>query len=389
MPTVKYTLQLDRLTLSLSLNSENSFSFTYIQKTYLQTGNNYSLSNNISLRKTTKRLDKYFLHSFEVWIENKRIGTLHTDSRLPQADNVGKLEFSNYIFYSKPGFLYYLQRLQAVGLYVKTISYCEIALDIQLQKPLLPRLSHIERHSTLDTLNPNPKYRPLRVKTTCSKLNNGSEYVFGNKATGKTIAVYDKTQQLEDEGNKEYITDYHEAHGLDITKTIERVEARIISTWFAKNELAISEIDLSQPETLKTLFIKALGDSFKFVDINTPEKPKRNAQGNYTLPTKDLLSLSFLQSQPVELTKSWKVGEESDLSDNRKRIAYRALVDAFISQGTPEAKASMSHFSASQNPPKKTTWAHLTSRYAMQFEGIPTPDSNARIDSLNALLPPI
>lgn len=383
MITPKYTLQIDRLTVSLSLNTENAFNFQYVQKNYLLTGNSYSLLKGIELRKTIKKLDKYYTNSFEVWIENSRIGTLHTDSRLPQTDKVVKFELSNYVFYSKPSFTHYLSKLQQVGLYVKSISYCEIVLDTQLLKPLLPRLSRYERYSTLDSANPNPKYRPLRAKTVCHKLHNGKEYIFGDTGNGRAIAVYNKSREIEENSEKEYITQFHQAHGLNTSQPVERIEARIGNKWLVANNLAIDENDLANPGTLCTLFIKAVGDSFKYTDINNP-KAKRNAQGNYNLAYTDLLPLSFIQAKPVKLTERWKVGNEIEMSDSRKRTTYRALIDAYISQGTAEALASLNYFQASQKPPKKTTWQHLTSSYAMKFDGIPTADSKARIVTLIA-----
>ncbi len=388
-----HVLSLDRLSLHLQLNSGHPFNFEYIRLNYAFKGNSYRISPQVVIRKLATSQERNYQHSFTVWVENVNIGTLSTDHTLPTATVPVKFEFENAVFYQKPGFVYYLDTLAAAGL-VETPgnpSYFEIPLDIQLRKPLLPRLSHMERHSTLDEHNPRPKFRPLRKKSHCSKLDNGSMYAFGrgvHKAdgTGKQVVVYNKTNANKAQ-EKPYIDVYHVANGLAPHIDTERVEAKVTARWLAANNIQITARDLANPEVLKTLFLRAVGDVFRFIECKPKKKPKRNAQGNYPQPITDLLPLSWLQASPVTLpTKPRTATTTAEISDNRKRTTHKVLVTQYVAAGTPETAATLLQFEAITTPPQGYTWPQLRHRYALNFDGAPTPENSTRITQINALL---
>jgi hypothetical protein len=319
-----------------------------------------------------------------------KIGTLSTDSTLPRPTAPVKFEFANAVFYQQPGFVHYLDMLAGVGLVEvdQNPSYFEIPCDVQLRKPLLPRLSHMERNSTLDEYNPRPKFRPLRHRLHVSKLANGTQYTFGlgvhtPNGDGKQVVVYNKTQANAAQG-KEYIDEFHHRNGLAAHVDVERIEAKITARWLAAKKNRISARDLAKPEVLKSLFVKAVGDAFKFVECKPTRKPKRNAQGNYPPPVTDLLPLAFLQAQALQLLAKPTTTAPAEISDYRKRITHKVLVTQYVAAGTAETAAVLTAFESTTTAPVGTTWPQLRSKYAQEFNDIPTPENSARITQLAA-----
>lgn len=387
-----HVLSLDRLSLHFRLNSGLPFTFEYIRLNYAFKGNSYVLSPQVVIRKLPTSQERFYLHSFAVWAENVLIGTLSTDTTLPTPTAPVKFEYDNKVFYSGPGFVHYLTLLEAVGFAeVGNPSYFEIPLDIQLRKPLLPRLSHMERHSTLDIHNPRPRFRPLRKKSHCSKLDNGSMYAFGHgvhkaTGTGKQVVVYNKTEANKAQ-EKGYIDVYHQSNGLAPHIDTERIEAKITARWLAANNIQLTARDLANPEVLKTLFLRAVADVFKFIECKPSKKPRRNAQGNYPQPITDLLPLSWLQASPVTLPARPQTTTTTALiSDNRKRTTHKVLVTQYVAGGTAETAATLLSFEAATTAPQGDTWPQLRTRYALEYPDNPTPENSHRITQIGALL---
>ena len=386
-----YVLSAENISTHLTLTTGEIFNHHFITSNYEFSGNSYSLSPKIEIRPTPLCHEKHYVHSFEVWINRVNVGLLSTDCVLPQANPCAKLTFANAICYSTPGILFYIERLKEESDLIPAgnPSYFELPLDIQLRKPLMPRISEMERHSTLDKENQNPKFRPLRCKTVCSKLHNGTEYTFGHpakslKGTGKQIAIYRKSDGTADKGHKkQHITDRHAVNGLDLSKSVERIEPRISARWLADKGITVTLADLINPEALKLLFIAAVGDAFKFLEVTPKKKAKRNAQGNYQHEITDLFPTDFLQCKTVVFPKKEKTSKENEIP---KRIMHKTLVHQFVRYGTLDTAAALQSFEVINTPPAGTNWPKLRHRYAYQFPGAPTPENNYRITFINALL---
>ena len=294
-----------------------------------------------------------------------------------------KFEFDNWVHYCQPGIEYYVNLLNDIDLWIETISYFEIAFDFQLLKALLFRISNIERNSTLDELNPNPKFRPLTKVKSFNKLHNGTMYTIGASAlssngNGKQLCFYNKTNELADKRAagkpKEHITEFHTANGLDESKDVERLEAKISNRWLTANNISLAIHDLANPEVLKTLLIKAVGELLKFKDIKSGSY---DSNRNYKNKIIDLLPLESLQAQPVTLPS--RNTSTNLTSDNKKRVTLKTLVTQFVESGKMETAAAIRHFTESNTPPKNATWDDLKTRYALSYEGRPTDESKDRI----------
>lgn len=385
----KYIITLDKLIVSLKINDSETFNYNYIQDNYKYRGNTYTLSPQLELRKNNHHQEPYYLNSFDLWAEGDKIGQLHTDCTRPQVLETVKFQFENWIHYTGRGFTYYLNLLSDIDLWVETISYFEVAFDAHFLRPLMPRLSNIERHSTMDEYNPFPKYKPLS-KVLISKLHNGSQYVFGKSATsssGKQIAVYNKTKQLGDlkgKGKaKDHITAFHAANGFNMEKDIERIEARISNAWLVANGVSITAEDLVNPSILLTLFLKAVADVLKFRNMQAHGGYDTNR--NYKPKVIDLLPLQALKAHAVELPQRLAT-TASGISDSKKRITLKTLVHQFVATGNAETAAAIRHFRNTNTAPKNADWDMLIGRYAQSYDGNPTAESKERIAQIHSLL---
>ena len=106
-----YVLSIEKLSTHLTLTTGEIFNHHFITSNYAYNGNSYTLSPKISIRKNDLCHEKYYQHSFDVWINGQNVGLLSTDCTLPQANPAAKLTFTNEVFYSTPGFLFYVDRL--------------------------------------------------------------------------------------------------------------------------------------------------------------------------------------------------------------------------------------------------------------------------------------
>jgi hypothetical protein len=59
-------------------------------------------------------------------------------------------------------------------------------------------------------------------------------------------------------------------------------------------------------------------------------------------------------------------------------------VTQYVAAGTAETAAVLTAFESTTTAPVGTTWPQLRSKYAQEFNDIPTPENSARITQLAA-----
>jgi hypothetical protein len=372
-------LTIDKLVLQLEFNNPyETFNYEWIQNNYKVNGNCFGINSDVQLRKIPK-LEKYYLNAFAVWVGDYYVADLSTDCRqIGQKESI-KLAFKNEVFYTKPSWKFYLNKIEmALQLSFKSITILEIANDTQLDNPILPRLCSVHKQSIFLKYN-NPaeiKYAPLEGRQSCSVLNNGATYVFGNgltgkNSTGKQVIVYDKTAEIKESSEKGYILDYYTLNGIDITKSVERIEVKLASKYLKK--FLISPSDLVSNSFLEQLFVTAIGSTFKFRDLT---KTVYDANRNKKTESFSLIDFDGFNSSPLYLLPIYSNQNERDIP---KRQTAKFTLYQYIKFGRKQDLEHLQHLK-NLNAPKNCTWHTLFQRYAKDYEGRMTEDIVQRIN---------
>jgi len=371
-----YLLTIDSLSLQLESLSPSPFSFKYVTENFPLVGNAYFISSRLQLRKA-QILDKYYLHVFDVIVDSYKVATLGTDCRQYGNAASNMLAFENEVFYTSPGWFYFLRTVeQDLQLRYKSVSNMEIAFDFQRTVRLLPELCHIYRYSSYLKHNAEVHYAPLDGKTSCTP-HHGKLYAFGKGvktkgATGKQIAVYNKTDEIEENRHKPYILVYWAANGFDTTQPVERVESKLAAKWL--NKYLIFPSDLDSVAFLGSLFLEAVGKTFTFRKLN-----EVTYDANRNKKTAQVTLIEFPPFDTQTLYKLPKNESRCD-SDTRNRSEAKNLVLRFIDKGAEQDWLQLEHLRQSVKSPDNSNWTTLFRRYAQQFEGRTTPDRMARVE---------
>lgn len=356
--------------------SELLFNSIYVNNHFDYKGNAYIVNNSLQLRKINA-LDKFYGTLYAVWIDGRHVATLSTDCRLStQADSI-KLSFENEVFYTAPGWRHYLNIIeQQLPLAFQSVSYMETAFDFQAEQLLRPRLWYIYQHSTFVADNTTILYAPLRGRQTCS-LHHGKTYTFGSKKDGKQIEVYNKSEEIAEKNFvKQYILDYWQANGFDMSQPVERIEAKLGSKYFArqKDECPPGPSDL-EGTGLANIFKKAVGDTFTFRKLT---ETTFDANRNKKTATVSLIEFPQFLIQPRPAPYAWK--EERNESEYRNRSEVKNVIHRYIRYGRSEDLTQLDYISKRVKAPKAIEWQHLFRRYAQQYEGSTIPDQMARVE---------
>lgn len=355
--------------------SEARFDSKYVAEHYPYKGNAYVVNNTLQLRKLD--YETHYLNKYSVWIEGRHVADISTDCRRASQAQSIKLSFKNNVFYTLPGWAFYLDIIeQCLPLGFQLVSYVEVAFHFQTAEPLRPRMWHIYSQSTFVKDVKNPLYAPLRGMQTCS-LHYGESYTFGSKKDGKQIAVYNKTQEIAENGyEKQYILDCLAANGFDMGADVEKIEAKLGGKYFArqKDECPPAPSDL-HGATLWHIFKKALGDTLTFRKLT---EHTFDANRNRKTATVTLFELPDEVTQPRPAPYAWR--EERDESEHRNRIEAKNAVTRFIRHGRPEDLTQLDYLRKHVKAPKGTDWKYLLNRYAQDYTGAPSVDSRARIE---------
>jgi hypothetical protein len=137
-------LTIDKVILQIAFNQQlEQFNKDYILNYYRVKGNSFVVNSEIQLVKT-QRLEKYYLHTYAIYYNDSQVATLSTDCRQHgQRDSI-KLQLSNYLFYTTPGWYYYYEKIiQALDMRLKSISLIELALDTQNNESLLYSINSV------------------------------------------------------------------------------------------------------------------------------------------------------------------------------------------------------------------------------------------------------
>jgi uncharacterized protein (UPF0297 family) len=395
----KYTITIDKLILSLKpLNEE--FNSQFINSFYKPSGNTFIVNNQLQLKISSKP-ELNFHHSYEVWVLGHYIADLATDCKLPGQKQLLKLRFKNYVFYTSPGWHYYLRIIEtSLNIIYQSVSSIEIATDCQLKQPLLPRLCKVYRYSSCIAHNTEIKYKPVN-KIAVGLLPGGTTYIFGTKDSGKQIAVYDKVEEIKD-SKKYYITTYYAANGFDMSKTVERIEVRLQAKWLNKratsklqqqtqteleeygplsnpkleyDRLVITSDYLNSKKGLQQLFLAAVGTAFVFQDL---EKTCFDKNRNLKSEQFSLLDFDF----SIETLATLPTVEASSEKEMSKRITAKTIIQRYIESGQPADAAYIAHL-RTKKPPINTTWDKLFKRYATDVPFYLTKEIEERINEFN------
>lgn len=365
------------MTLQVLTTNVELFNYKYIAENYKTQGNVFEVDATVHLRKT-KKIEKNYLHSFAVWVGGVHVANLSTDCRLPGQESSIKLQITNQVFYTLPGWLHYVRIIEHhMPLCFKSVSYLEIAYDFQASSPLLPALCWVYRYSSFIEKNTEIKFGPIDGRLKCS-LQYGKEYTFGGGAkksngTGKQIAVYDKSAQIAETGTKEYISECYRKNGFDMSIPVERIETRLGEKYLGK--IFITLDGLNNAEKLGQIFKAAVGNTFVFREVT---KSFYDANRNKKTPTVTLIEFPELSSAPLYLLP---VGDNmKENNDHSNRITAKTILHQYVAFGSEQDLQQLQHFAQTVKAPRNTTWAQLFNRYAQAYEGSPTPDRNARID---------
>ena len=377
---MKTTIIIDSLVLNLDC-THHTFNLAFID-TLPRSGSAYCFGDNCYLRLSSDRIEKYYHHSFDVWIGGKKVGNLNTDGRMPKQSDLIAFKFSNWVFYSAPGWYHYYEILNnSLGLYAKSINYLELAHDRNAE--LRKQLSKIYHCSTLDKLNEEAIYSPALSRIKFSLLGNGTMYVFGEargkKGCGKQVVVYDKGEEIE-ASKKYYIALWHHANGLDTAQLIERIEARFTNKYLGKLQIGIT--DLLNPETLLRLFKMAVTNVFSFKDLRQKKYTKhRNEKATFI----HLFDAEALTTAPPIQLKEVTLRDDSD---NRNRSALKTAVNDYLKSGKPQTSEYIRQFVSEKQAPKGRTWLELITRYSNQYSGKPSPEVATRQAGILDVLKP-
>ncbi len=322
------------------------------------------------------KLEKYYLHCFAVWFGEKHVATLSTDCR--QAGQAGsiKLTFENEVFYTSPGWYYYLRELeQHLPLSFKSISCLDIAADFQSDS-LLPELCRIYRYSSFIDENTEIEYAPLVGKLGCT-LRHGKQYEFGTSVTkrgsnGKQVAVYNKTLEIEEISHKQYILDYYAAQGFDTTKPVVRVEVRLTAAYLSK--LPIDDVTLNRLDGLASIFRQAVGNTFAFRKV---KETYFDASRNKKTATFTLIDFAELDAEP--LAKTLPVIAYKENNDVCNRIEAKNAMMRWIHNGDAQDLAQLLYIEKNVPAPKSSTWRTCFTRFASAYDRNVTEDRASRM----------
>ncbi|SDY26983.1 hypothetical protein [Hymenobacter psychrophilus] len=380
---------MDALTLSLENDAQTpTLTAAFIKSQYLLIGKNYRLADDLTLQPISLSRQPgsgTFRYGFTVYADEQEIGTLRTDPKGVCAEEAGLISFTfaNWLFYTRTGWYhYYLLLRDTLGLQLRCISYCEIALDFNVE--LLKLVDGVFHDSSLAKRRDEaPRYRAVLPQLTAKTSGYGG-YEFGKPArgprgNGKQVVGYDKTQEIEKNG-KHYITEWHRLNGLNTACTVERWEVRLANHWLRL--FNVMPEDLSSPEKLVTIYAHAMRDVLSFRDL---EQPQRDKHRNLQYATVCLLNVDDLT--PQDLQKVVR-GVQQDQRKLKKRGALREAVHTWIETGSETTAAYVREF-IQQPPPKGTTWPHLIEAYALDYKGYPYTGVAQRTKAVSHLYVPM
>ena len=380
----EYTLTIDRIILNLvPLRNEFEFNYSFIRQ-YPQQQDYYLISEVISLKKNSKRIEKNFLHTFSIYVDGVQVGELSTDSRIYNGSELIKLSFLNPIYYTFDWYNLYLTVAEALDLKLYNVSYVEIAYD---GYDLHNRYKDLYLNSTICN---QYDYKPTNT-ISISSLHNHSEFVTGSRNTGKAIAIYNKSLDIQD-NNKGYIAMYHSLNGLDTSRQIDRVELRLKNDYIKKYNIRLE--DLTTQAGLEAIFKLFTQDSLSFFDLNSKYY---DSNRNKKYKQVDLIDYSLFNGK--EFTKV-DVKASTESSNRAIKNAYKRLLYNYIDTGKHEYYNALEVFISSPEnyltstpfesffgcmdlaDTNKTEYRELTIKYIKQYDYAPTPEILHRLETM-------
>jgi hypothetical protein len=366
--TALYVLTLDSLTLSLEINPQaDLFNLAFIKTNYPLIGKNYRVAQGLTLQPVPRpKGTQTFRHRFIVYADGQEIGTLSTDPKGVCAELSGLVSFTfaNPVFYTGAGWYQHHKTLcRVLKLHVRCITYCEIALDSNASR--LKPLDDIFHDCTLaKRRGTTPRYKAVLPRLTAQPDGYGG-YRFGKPArgprgNGKQVVAYDKTEEIQKNG-KQYITDWHEANGLDPT-AVERWEVRYANKWLHSFNVTVEDLD--NPTKLVEIYAHGMRD---VVTFNDTHQPYHDTHRNLKFARLSLLDVDKITPQRL---KKIERGVQEDPRKLKERGALKVAVCNWIETRSPGTADYIREF-IQQSPPRGKTWPELIEQYANSYLGVP------------------
>ena len=159
--------------------------------------------------------------------DKKKIGTIAWDARLPIHKGTMSYKIENWLFYDDYNigtcFTDCANCLAvALGADVLNISRLDIAIDGVDFHPLLEGLLHGSKYLHKGT-------KSISRKDVCPYTNQLQYFYVGNREGAKSCVYYNKSREIREKSNKQYIVEHWKQNGFDTEKDVWRFEIRLTS----------------------------------------------------------------------------------------------------------------------------------------------------------------
>jgi hypothetical protein len=347
----KYAISIDRIRINAEARDQNEvFNFSSLEDKYkINKGGIYNI-NNIFFLKLRKKSEGNYRYTLDLSFDGKKIGKLSLDNYSNQYNHLVKLEFLNDVHYSiGKGWYWYFEKIcKALSLKLHNISYLEIALDLP---DVFDRFEYLHLNSTMCKRKLYKHNGRIKLNVLC----NYREYIVGMKSTGKWIAIYNKTKEIE-ANDKIYITEFHKLKGLDTNKQIDRIELRMDNRWLKKYNITIEM--LVNEEGLCSIFKEYTKDSLSFSDLAAKQYDKHR---NVKYERIDLLDYSIFDSKPLdkpERKQKVTVGKSNRSTTN----AFKHHLYTYLAEGRKDDVENLRDFIS-----RETNWIIGYHAYSSHF----------------------
>jgi hypothetical protein len=211
-----------------------------------KTVKDYELTEDIWLVRNTIHKSAHFENIWNVYLFGEIFGELKTDTRAPKIFDLDAMHFkmSNHRLYTEDWLTDFRHFVIGLGCKVKSISQLDIAIDgIGAKK---------YKDTFLQSRDPKCNVH-LKGKTFITTSGSGKEttsLMVGKRGSDKYARLYNKTKEINDHSNKNYISQVWTNSGLKQAEDTYRFEV-VLKSKLLKN---YDVWKLDQPEYLASIF---------------------------------------------------------------------------------------------------------------------------------------
>lgn len=177
-----------------------------------------TISNDIHLMLDESMNSRFFKHTYDLYIHGEKYGTIRTVPRASILDPaLSMLKVENHHLYRKNWIDNLNLVLKKMGLVVNNVSRLDIAIDggefiADYENLISGKWKKVGRATSLTFHDSSFKVKSFRV---------------GKRGQDKSVLVYNKSLEMTEKKNKQYIKQMWEKNGLDTEKDIQRLELQM------------------------------------------------------------------------------------------------------------------------------------------------------------------